>query len=59
MQELYIGLMSGTSLDAVDAVVVDFDKGFKVLGHESLPFESAFKADLLRLQAPAADELHR
>jgi len=59
MQELYIGLMSGTSLDAVDAVVADFDKGVKVLGHESVPFDPVFKADLLTLQAPTANELHK
>ncbi len=59
MQELYIGLMSGTSLDGVDAVVVDFSQDFKVLGHASIPFESALKEDLLLLNSPSDNEIHR
>jgi len=59
MQELYIGLMSGTSLDGVDAVVVDFSQDFKVLGHTSIPFESALKEDLLLLNSPSDNEIHR
>ena len=27
MRDLYIGLMSGTSMDAMDAVLADFDNG--------------------------------
>jgi len=39
MSELYIGLMSGTSLDGIDAGLVEFDDDkFKLLAFEYLPF---------------------
>lgn len=59
MSELYIGLMSGTSLDGVDGVLVDFSSGFKVLAHESLPFPPRFREELLSLNVPGDNELHR
>ncbi|PPE70475.1 anhydro-N-acetylmuramic acid kinase [Caldimonas thermodepolymerans] len=64
MNEIYIGLMSGTSLDGVDGVLVDFgpqDGGrpLQVLAHAALPFEAGFRAELLALNTPGPDELHR
>ena len=36
MPELYIGLMSGTSMDAVDAILVDFSiKPYEILARHS------------------------
>lgn len=53
--------MSGTSLDGVDAVLVDFDSGTqpRVLGHTSAPMPDVLKAELLALNTPADNELHR
>ena len=44
MAELYIGLMSGTSVDGIDAGLVDFSlEKPKLIAFEYLPFSSALK----------------
>ena len=58
MHSYYIGLMSGTSVDGVDAVVVDFDNGTVVLGHSSVAFNEELRQTLLSLNQPTDNELH-
>lgn len=52
--------MSGTSLDGVDGVLVDFSGPQPhVLAHHAMPFAPALKQELLALNTPSDNELHR
>lgn len=51
--------MSGTSLDGVDGTLVDFATSPRVLAHASRPFPLALRAELLDLNSPGPNELHR
>jgi anhydro-N-acetylmuramic acid kinase len=57
---MYIGLMSGTSLDGVDGALVDFS-GPKpaVAGFQSALLAPELRAELLALNTPGGNELHR
>lgn len=59
----YVGLMSGTSLDGVDGVLVDLDldapASWHVRMHVHHPYEAALADELLALNAPQPDELQR
>lgn len=57
-RQLYIGLMSGTSLDGVDGVLFDAE-ALVVTGHVHAPFSHALRDELLALNTPGDNELHR
>lgn len=59
--DLYIGLMSGTSMDGVDGVLIDLgtDAGFRVMGHWHQAFDATLRQTLFELNQPGANELHR
>ena len=60
MSALYIGLMSGTSLDGVDGVLMSLAPGNPVvLAESSLSFSAHLRHELLALNHPGEDELHR
>jgi anhydro-N-acetylmuramic acid kinase len=60
---LYIGLMSGTSLDGVDGVLASFnneDGALRdTLSSAYVPFPEGLRAELLALQTSGPDEIHR
>ena len=52
--------MSGTSLDGVDAVLVDLQRATpRLLARHYLPFDAALRNELLQLHNPCDNELHR
>ena len=63
MDDVYAGVMSGTSLDGVDAVIADFSPAgggcCNTLGAAHLPYPTLLRDELLALQMPGANELAR
>ena len=62
MPEHFIGLMSGTSLDGVDGVLVRWqaDQPSQVLAYACQPFPTPLRQELLALNSPdGVNELHR
>lgn len=59
---LYIGLMSGTSLDGVDGVLASLPadgQPMTTIATAYVPFPDALRAQLMALQASGDNELHR
>ena len=57
---LFIGLMSGTSLDGVDGVLADWSGPQpQVLAHSHLAFNAVWRSELLALNTAGHNELHR
>jgi len=61
MKNYYIGIMSGTSMDGIDAVLAEIsdDGRTAVLCHKDIPFEKTLKNTYFELQAPSHNELHK
>lgn len=60
MADCYIGLMSGTSLDGADGVLVDWSFGPpRVVAAASADFSDALRAECLSLNTAGPNELHR
>jgi len=59
--DLFIGLMSGTSLDGIDAVIARFgaDSAPALVHSHYQPFQPQLREGLLSLNNPGHDELHR
>lgn len=59
MPGLYIGLMSGTSMDGIDAVLAVDTARPALRGHIHHPIPPALRNTLLALNKSSSDELHR
>ena len=57
MSPLFIGIMSGTSLDGVDVALCCFDVDCKLIATQFLPYPAALKLALLALHNPSDNEL--
>jgi anhydro-N-acetylmuramic acid kinase len=55
----YIGLMSGTSADAIDAVLVDLSKDITLIGHISRPLPVILRSEIHELSRSGANEIDR
>lgn len=58
-RELYIGLMSGTSADAIDAALVDLQSIPQLLEQHTLPLPAEIRQQIHSLSLPSDNEIDR
>jgi len=57
-RKYYVGLMSGTSLDGIDAAVIALEgESVQICAFETFELRDKFKEPILRLQEPGFDEI--
>lgn len=57
--ELFIGVLSGTSVDAVDAALVRFGPRIELVATHTLPYPPELRAELIALAVPGENEIDR
>ena len=55
--DIYIGLMSGTSLDAIDVAAVSFEPAFVLHASHTTEIPADLKAQIIQLTLPGNDEI--
>lgn len=56
---LYIGVMSGTSLDGLDIALIEQDSAINLIATHYTPMPDTLRAELLSLCASGPDEIAR
>ena len=60
MNNYYVGLISGTSMDGVDTVIAEItSEKVKTLAFKTFPYPNDLLAELKSLQKPASNEVYR
>lgn len=57
--ELFIGVLSGTSVDAVDVALVRFAPAIELVATLTVPYPPELRAELIRLAVPGENEIDR
>jgi anhydro-N-acetylmuramic acid kinase len=57
--ELYVGALSGTSVDGIDAALVRFSPEPVLVASHTLPYPEVLRQELLALGVPGANEIDR